>query len=221
MSPRSIACRATPRDQATSADGRSWRAIATTLGLPETEALTLTRTCERKRTRFPHPVFNRQALRPPLAKRTAHCSQGKRTAKWRSVRRSRICATVTPARSDTTPTRRACGPRLTRVRSRCCHYPPTPPCTPPYSTSCKPRPRGSLASFNGSGHRRRMGFVSECWRSWRVRAPAQSSPQGSPACSCSRAASSTLLPATIQLATTLPRGARQLFTPMSSSRQLL
>lgn len=34
------------------ADGRSWRAIATALGLPETEARTLTRTCERKRTRF-------------------------------------------------------------------------------------------------------------------------------------------------------------------------
>ncbi len=34
------------------ANGRSWRAIATTLGLPETEARTLTRTCERKRSRF-------------------------------------------------------------------------------------------------------------------------------------------------------------------------
>ncbi len=34
------------------ADGRSWRAIATALRLPETEARTLTRTCERKRTRF-------------------------------------------------------------------------------------------------------------------------------------------------------------------------
>jgi hypothetical protein len=34
------------------ADGRSWRAIATALGLPEPEARTLTRTCERKRTRF-------------------------------------------------------------------------------------------------------------------------------------------------------------------------
>lgn len=34
------------------ADGRSWRAIATALSLPETEARTLTRTCERKRSRF-------------------------------------------------------------------------------------------------------------------------------------------------------------------------
>ena len=34
------------------ADGRSWRAIATALGVPETEARTLTRTCERKRSRF-------------------------------------------------------------------------------------------------------------------------------------------------------------------------
>jgi DNA-directed RNA polymerase specialized sigma24 family protein len=34
------------------ADGRSWRAIATALALSETEARTLTRTCERKRSRF-------------------------------------------------------------------------------------------------------------------------------------------------------------------------
>lgn len=34
------------------ADGRSWRAIATALALPETQARRLTRVCERKRTRF-------------------------------------------------------------------------------------------------------------------------------------------------------------------------
>jgi DNA-directed RNA polymerase specialized sigma24 family protein len=34
------------------ADGRSWRAIATALSLPETEARTVTRACERKRARF-------------------------------------------------------------------------------------------------------------------------------------------------------------------------
>jgi DNA-directed RNA polymerase specialized sigma24 family protein len=34
------------------ADGRSWRAIATALRLPESEARALTRTCERKRKRF-------------------------------------------------------------------------------------------------------------------------------------------------------------------------
>jgi DNA-directed RNA polymerase specialized sigma24 family protein len=34
------------------ADGRSWRAIATALSLPETDARTVTRACERKRARF-------------------------------------------------------------------------------------------------------------------------------------------------------------------------
>jgi DNA-directed RNA polymerase specialized sigma24 family protein len=45
----------TPTEQqvfALIADGRSWRAIATALGMPPTEARTTTRSCERKRERF-------------------------------------------------------------------------------------------------------------------------------------------------------------------------
>ena len=85
------------------ADGRSWRAIATALGLPETETRTLTRTCERKRTRF-LTLYETGRLCGYRSQTIESYSQDKRAASAQSVRRSRTSTIATLVKYDIKPT---------------------------------------------------------------------------------------------------------------------
>ncbi len=85
------------------ADGRSWRAIATALGLPETEARTLTRTCEHKRSRF-LTLYETGRLCGYRSQTIGSLLAGKENSEQAVGQAFAHLHTVTPARSDIRPT---------------------------------------------------------------------------------------------------------------------